>query len=55
MTLNRFILYVEAANRIRMEDRKVMVVDTSSAIGMALSGKGMKKWLEQMDAEKNGN
>jgi hypothetical protein len=55
MSLKKFYLYVESAGRWRMLDRKLMVTDTVNSIGMALGGKGLKKYLEELSADKDGD
>lgn len=55
MTLERFYLYVESAVRARSEERKATVNDLVASIGSALSGKGLKKYLEELTVKKDGD
>jgi len=51
MPLNKFMLYCESAARLQRMERKVMVTDTSAAIGGALS-KGVGEYLKLLDEDK---
>lgn len=51
MPMNRFHLYIEATGRALSIERKAYVSDTSAAIGMALSGKGFKKYMDALDGK----
>lgn len=54
MALNRFYLYVESASRSRAEARKAEVSDLVAAIQMALSGKGLKEYLNNLSVDGDG-
>jgi hypothetical protein len=54
MQLDKFYLYVEAVIRKEFAERKVVVSDLVASIGIALSGKGLKEYLDQLKLDKDG-
>lgn len=48
MSIDKFELYVESVARNEMIQRRQFVVDTASAVGGALGGKGFDKYIESL-------
>jgi hypothetical protein len=48
MAIDKFELYVEAVAKNEMVQRRQFVVDTASAVGGALGGKGFDAYIESL-------
>jgi hypothetical protein len=48
MAIDKFELYVESVAKNEMIQRRQFVVDTASAIGGALGGKGFDEYVESL-------
>lgn len=51
MPVNKFFLYMESLGRVKVAERKAYVADTTHAISMALSGKGLDKYIKALDGK----
>ena len=54
MSLSRFFLYVEAAQRGLIDGRKAEVCDLVASIQSALGGKGLQTYLDKLTVGDDG-
>lgn len=53
LPLDKFFLYVEAEERRRNGDRKVMISDTAGAVAGIFAKKGVSKYLKLLEEDRS--